>query len=216
MEANKKEKRYVLSFTLGQAILFFIGIFLFSLLAFGGGAFFTEKIEAFIPQNLEGWLKKTGLFQATPQELHNLLKKEEMELLQKNNKTEEEVSAGLMFYRTLEDKNESMVEDKEGEGLQRGKKEEKEGKKEEKIGLVGNVYTVQVSAFRNKQQGEKLLEDLRKKEYDAYFTEKIFSNGDTWYRIRVGRFSSIEEAKELTKKLKEEQKLFSYVTLEDK
>lgn len=216
MKTNKKEKRYVLSFTLGQAILFFIGVFLFSLVAFGAGTFFSKKIEVFIPQNVEKWFKRAGFFHSTSQEIHNLLKKEEMELLQKNNKTEEEVSAGLMFYRTLEDKNESMVEGKEGEGLQRGKKEEKEEQKEEKIGLVGNIYTIQVSAFRNKQQGEKLLEDLRKKEYDAYFTEKIFPNGDTWYRIRVGRFSSIEEAKELTKKLKEEQKLFSYVTLEDK
>lgn len=216
MEANKKEKKYVLSFTLGQATLFFIGVFLFSLLAFGSGVFFAGKIETFIPQNLEILFKRVGFFRSTPQELHDLLKKEEMELLQKDKKTEQEVSAGLMFYRTLEDKNESRVESKGEVGL-KGEKIEIKGKlKGEKIGLLENIYTVQVSAFRNKQQGEKLLEDLRQNGYDAYFTEKIFPNGATWYRIRIGRFPSIEEAKELAKKLEKEQKLFSYVTLEDK
>jgi len=62
-------------------------------------------------------------------------------------------------------------------------------------------WTVQVNATTNPQQATDLARALRAKGYDAY-TVQAPMHGQTWYRVRVGRFTSRDKAKELEAKLK--------------
>jgi cell division septation protein DedD len=62
-------------------------------------------------------------------------------------------------------------------------------------------WTVQVNATTNPQQASDLARTLRTKGYDAY-TVQAPMRGQTWYRVRVGRFPSRDKAKELETRLK--------------
>jgi cell division septation protein DedD len=67
-------------------------------------------------------------------------------------------------------------------------------------------WTVQVNATTNPEQATGLARRLKAKGYDAY-TVQAPLRGQTWYRVRVGRFSSREKAKELESRLKESEGL---------
>jgi DedD protein len=73
-------------------------------------------------------------------------------------------------------------------------------------------WTVQVNATTNPQQATDLARMLRGKGYDAY-TVQAPMHGQTWYRVRVGRFTSRDKAKELEAKLKTSEAMENaYVT----
>jgi DedD protein len=73
-------------------------------------------------------------------------------------------------------------------------------------------WTVQVNATTNPQQATDLARTLRVKGYDAY-TVQAPMHGQTWYRVRVGRFPSRDKAKELETKLKTSEAMTNaYVT----
>ena len=72
-------------------------------------------------------------------------------------------------------------------------------------------WTVQVNATTNPQQATDLAHILRTKGYDAY-TVQAPMRGQTWYRVRVGRFPSREKAKELETRLKSDGMENAYVT----
>jgi cell division septation protein DedD len=73
-------------------------------------------------------------------------------------------------------------------------------------------WTVQVNATTNPQQATDLAHSLRAKGYDAY-TVQAPMRGQTWYRVRVGRFSARDKAKELETKLKDSEGMENaYVT----
>jgi len=73
-------------------------------------------------------------------------------------------------------------------------------------------WTVQVNATTNPQQATDLARGLRGKGYDAY-TVQAPMHGQTWYRVRVGRFPSKDKAKELEAKLKSSEGMENaYVT----
>ncbi len=62
-------------------------------------------------------------------------------------------------------------------------------------------WTVQVNATTNVQQALDVARRLKAKGYDAY-TVLAPTRGQTWYRVRVGRFSDRERAKEMESRLK--------------
>ncbi len=66
---------------------------------------------------------------------------------------------------------------------------------------AGAGWTVQVNATTDIQQATELARRLKAKGYDAY-TVQSPNLGQTWYRVRVGIFSSREKAKEMEGKLK--------------
>jgi cell division septation protein DedD len=72
-------------------------------------------------------------------------------------------------------------------------------------------WTVQVNATTNSQQASDLARRLRAKGYDAY-TVQAPMRGQTWYRVRVGRFTVRDQARELETKLKSEGMENAYVT----
>ncbi len=78
---------------------------------------------------------------------------------------------------------------------------------------AGGGWTVQVNATTNPHQATELARDLRAKGYDAY-TVQAPMRGQTWYRVRVGRFGNHERdrAKELEARLKNAGLDNAYVT----
>jgi len=70
---------------------------------------------------------------------------------------------------------------------------------------AGNAgWTVLASPTRNRAEAEDLARQLRARGYDAapVPTER---DGDTWYRVRVGRFASAEQATEVMRRLRERE-----------
>ena len=64
-------------------------------------------------------------------------------------------------------------------------------------------FTVQVGAFANKANAQKLADELSDKGFDAYV--ESFDKGITsLYRVRVGKFSSREEAEAVESRLSEQ------------
>jgi cell division septation protein DedD len=78
---------------------------------------------------------------------------------------------------------------------------------------AGAGWTVQVNATTNPHQATDLAQSLRAKGYDAY-TVQAPMRGQTWYRVRVGRFRNHErnKAKALEAQLKKEGLENAYVT----
>ena len=73
-------------------------------------------------------------------------------------------------------------------------------------------WTVQVNATTNVQQALEVARRLKAKGYDAY-TVMAPTRGQTWYRVRVGRFANRDRAKELETRLKTTEGLDNaYVT----
>lgn len=63
----------------------------------------------------------------------------------------------------------------------------------------GNSYNVQVSSWRNKIKAEQEVKKLRQAGYDAFvMIVNLPEKGGIWYRVRVGSFKSLEEAKDFS------------------
>lgn len=69
--------------------------------------------------------------------------------------------------------------------------------------LLGG-WTVHASPTRSREEAEALLGKLRGRGYDASIV-RVLRDGDTWYRIQVGRFSSSEQAAEVVQRLRERE-----------
>lgn len=55
------------------------------------------------------------------------------------------------------------------------------------------MYTVQVSAWRDRSKAETQVQRIRAAGKDAYVDQTTI-NGTTWYRVRIGRYNTREEA----------------------
>ena len=67
----------------------------------------------------------------------------------------------------------------------------------------GSKYCFQVSSWKQKAKAESEVKRLKAKGFDAFITQAYLpSKGGTWYRVRIGYFSSIEETENNMRKLK--------------
>lgn len=64
-------------------------------------------------------------------------------------------------------------------------------------------WSVQVSATRDPRTADSVLQRLRKRGYDA-FVLKIRRGGETFYRVRVGHYASLEDAQQVVSRLRRE------------
>jgi cell division septation protein DedD len=65
----------------------------------------------------------------------------------------------------------------------------------------GKAWYVQVNAFPDEKSGKVSVDRLKNKGYNAYLTEAR-NKGKLWYRVRVGEFSTREEAERIADILK--------------
>ena len=63
-------------------------------------------------------------------------------------------------------------------------------------------YTVEASPTRSRSEAEQLLGTLRRRGYDATLVE-VERDGDTWYRLRVGRYATSAEATDAMRRLRD-------------
>lgn len=84
-----------------------------------------------------------------------------------------------------------------------------QGRKEE---WADAGWTVQVSATTEPNEALTLVARLRAKGFEAY-TVRAPMRGQTWYRVRVGHFTTREQAREVERRLKTQENLSNaYVT----
>jgi cell division protein FtsN len=55
-------------------------------------------------------------------------------------------------------------------------------------------YTLQVAAFADKAQAEKAVSEYQGKGFSAYTVQVENSKGETWNLVKIGKYSSIEQA----------------------
>jgi len=63
-------------------------------------------------------------------------------------------------------------------------------------------YTVEASPTRSRSEADQLLAQLRRRGYDATIVQ-VERDGDTWYRLRVGRYPTSEQATDTMRKLRD-------------
>ncbi|HEY7318942.1 MAG TPA: SPOR domain-containing protein [Candidatus Binatia bacterium] len=68
----------------------------------------------------------------------------------------------------------------------------------------GKAWYVQVNAFPDQESGKVSVDRLKNKGYNAHLMEAR-NNGKLWYRVRVGEFSSREEAEKIADILKSKE-----------
>lgn len=65
-------------------------------------------------------------------------------------------------------------------------------------------YTVQIGAFQNQKEAEKLVSSLKSKGYPAFIKQVETPDKKTWYRVRVGTFATRPDAVVYGNKLKDQ------------
>lgn len=73
------------------------------------------------------------------------------------------------------------------------------------------VWAVQVNSYRLEGDAKNLAKKLKDKGYDAYVVPTTIK-GKNWYRVRVGRLETHEEAKALQETLKKEENFTKSIT----
>jgi hypothetical protein len=74
-----------------------------------------------------------------------------------------------------------------------------------KLGEMKGEYTVQVSAWRDKEIAQEIVKRLENAGYPAFQEERAYKDG-TWYTVRVGRYASRKEAEMAVQSFAEELK----------
>ncbi len=67
--------------------------------------------------------------------------------------------------------------------------------------VVADPFTLQVAAYLKEEYALKLVEDLKVKGLDAYWTETA-SGGKRWYQVRISRFPDQQSARDVGRELK--------------
>jgi cell division protein FtsN len=70
------------------------------------------------------------------------------------------------------------------------------GSAEEKSAPAKAKYTLQVAAFNNPQEAQDLVNQMKKKGYDAYQVTGSAAAKGTLHRVRIGYFQTLQEARQ--------------------
>jgi cell division septation protein DedD len=74
-----------------------------------------------------------------------------------------------------------------------------------KLGEMQGGYTVQVSAWRDKETADEMVRRLADAGYPAFVEERPYKDG-TWYTVRVGKYATRKEAQLAVENFAEELK----------
>lgn len=73
------------------------------------------------------------------------------------------------------------------------------------------AFTVQIGAFQNQKEANKLMNSLKSNGYPAFIKQSETPDKKTWYRVRVGTFSTKSDAISYGDKLKQRAPGVKYV-----
>jgi|GEM_PF-874769 len=65
-------------------------------------------------------------------------------------------------------------------------------------------WTVEANPTRSLSEAETLAGQLRRRGYDVALTH-VVRDGETWYRLRVGRYATSEQASQMMRRLREQE-----------
>jgi cell division septation protein DedD len=69
---------------------------------------------------------------------------------------------------------------------------------------AGGGWTVLANPTRNREEADGLQRQLRGRGYDASLV-RVLRDGETWYRVQIGRFATSEQASEVMRRLREHE-----------
>ncbi len=72
-------------------------------------------------------------------------------------------------------------------------------------------YVIQVAAFKNRTSAYKLKDELTRKGYPAYVYLSKIDDDNIWFRVRIGKFTTLKEAKQRAKAIKAKTKLRPFI-----
>jgi len=75
-------------------------------------------------------------------------------------------------------------------------------------------YTLQIGSYQEKEAAADEVKRVKKLGYAAFIVASELPGKGTWYRVRLGSFSSKASAEKLRNELKAKDSLSTYVTLE--
>lgn len=78
---------------------------------------------------------------------------------------------------------------------------------------LNKAYTVQVGAYKDRVVAEGVMNKMKKKGYPAYIIDKDIPQEGTIYKVRVGELYNRDKAEELARRIKEKEKIPTFVTL---
>jgi cell division septation protein DedD len=81
-------------------------------------------------------------------------------------------------------------------------------------GEKSHGYSVQIAALQDKGKTEEMVEKLAGLGYRAYYLQTVI-NGETFYRVRCGPFTSVEEARDNAKRLTTRQGFEPFIVYPD-
>ena len=87
---------------------------------------------------------------------------------------------------------------------------QREGKRPS-LAATSRRFAIQVASFRKKKRALAFVDSLKKDNYDAYIVSKDLGEKGTWYRVRIGNFSSKNDADNVLKEIKTKY-LQSFIT----
>ena len=75
-------------------------------------------------------------------------------------------------------------------------------------------FTLQVGAFNNSEEATQLVNQLQSKGYDAYQITGSAAAKGMWYRVRVGHFPSLQDARQFAVMFEKKEKIKTVITTE--
>lgn len=92
---------------------------------------------------------------------------------------------------------------------------EKSGGKPEKSAVQAVLrYTIQVASYNERGMAEEEVRRMKKRGYAAFIVSSELPEKGTWYRVRVGSFSTRSSAERLLNELKTKEGLSPFITTE--
>ncbi len=80
--------------------------------------------------------------------------------------------------------------------------------------IEDNIFTVQIAAVTSEKQAEKTIERLKKRDVDSlYIVKSLQRAGGYWYKIRVGHFTSKDQAIAYANRLVDSKSIKNYFVI---
>lgn len=75
-------------------------------------------------------------------------------------------------------------------------------------------YTIQIASYNERDMAEDEVKRMKKRGYAAFIVATELPDKGTWYRVRLGSFSSKQAAERLLNELKTKEGLSPFITIE--
>jgi hypothetical protein len=73
-------------------------------------------------------------------------------------------------------------------------------------------FAVQVGAFNTSQEAQEMVKKLKSKGYGAYSVTGSAAAKGTWHRVRIGRFQSLQEARQFALAFEKKERIKTIIT----